>query len=99
MLPFKKTPKKILILNNIGTLSQDLKIKIRKFLPNSLIDFEENDIQYDLVFLLDYIFKFNLQYYKPISVAEIIFKRQTFDFKIFEEGLRHYSDCEIRNGV
>ncbi|WUR04522.1 uncharacterized protein VNE69_09077 [Vairimorpha necatrix] len=99
MFGLKKIPKSILILDNIGIVSEDLKEKIRHLLPNTVVDYEEQDRNYDLVFLLDYIFRFNLKYYKPISNAEIIFKRESLDMKIVTEGLAHFSNCEIRNGV
>lgn len=97
---YKKLPKQILILDYLSEISDTTKYQISLIVPNTVVNYSEEDRQYDLVFLSNYIFKFDhLMYYRTISISEIIFKRESISVEIFREGLRHYSECSIRNGV
>jgi hypothetical protein len=99
-MKYKKIPKQILILDYISEISDNIREQIHNIVPNTVVNYTEEDRQYDLVFLSNYIFKFdNLMYYRTISTSEIIFKREGMTLEIFREGLRHYSECSIRNGI
>ncbi|KAK6090271.1 hypothetical protein P3W45_000819 [Vairimorpha bombi] len=99
-MKYKKIPKQILILDYISEISDNIREQIHNIVPNTVVNYTEEDRQYDLVFLSNYIFKFdNLMYYRTISTSEIIFKREGMTLEIFREGLRHYSECNSKKRI
>ncbi|EQB62099.1 hypothetical protein NAPIS_ORF00328 [Vairimorpha apis BRL 01] len=99
MFILKKLPSQVLVLDYLSTVSANLIKQIQSYNKNINVDFLEHDKKYDLVFLCNYVFEFDLNFYKTVSSAEIIFRRNKFTFNIFMEGLKHYSECQIRNGA
>lgn len=72
------------------------------FQPNiqSDIDFEPKDKDYDLLVYVDKAFRLNLKFPFSIANSEIWFERgEVLTEQIFLRALRHYSNCEIRNGA
>lgn len=99
MVHFKKLPSQVLVLDYLSPISDNLKKQIITYNKNINVDFNEQDKKYDLVYLCNYVFEFDLKFYQTVSTAEIIFKRRVFSFSVFMEGLQHYSECQIRNGA
>lgn len=88
---FQKIPRRILILcpnlEYYPTISSE-------------IDFHPRDIQYDLVVVVNKVFRLSIDYPLSIAEAEIWFERgSALTKRIFMNALDHYSNCEIRNGA
>lgn len=87
----KKIPRKILVL------SPNL-----EYYPtiSSEIDFDPRDTRYDLVIVVDKVFRLSIDFPFSISESEIWFERGgALTEQIFMNALSHYSNCEIRNGI
>lgn len=87
----KKIPRKILILcPNL------------KYHPtvSSEIDFHPKDTRYDLVIVVDKVFRLSIDFPFCLAESEIWFERgSALTEQIFMNALEHYSNCEIRNGA
>ncbi|KAF7684251.1 hypothetical protein TCON_0545 [Astathelohania contejeani] len=59
---------------------------------------DAGNIYPDLIILLNDVFEFNLECPLLLYKAEICHYRRKFDEGILESSLKHYSECEIRDG-
>lgn len=95
----KKLPKRILVVDTYNTTAEEYKKKIRDATTGIEIDFEEASTHYSLIILCSMTFRFNLKDPLTLADGEIWFTRKEFSRKVLMDALKHYSDCEIRNGV